>query len=256
MALARSPAIVGPHASGTVAAVRGVPASAQGCRMTTIGSPGTRGRRAPRTQAERRAASEHKLLRATAQLIAERGTSTVSFGDIAKLAGCSHGLPSYLFGTKAGLLQALLNDFSRRFREQALDPAIRGASGFEALLITLRVFLESLDRPWPETRAIYVLQGESLGSSPELQAALADYNSSLRSMLEEAIAEGILDGHIRPGVRPEAQAVILLGILRGVGHQYVTDPFAVDLGTLTVEVLDSVTNSLAVDPTAWRSSPT
>jgi hypothetical protein len=100
-----------------------------------------------------------------------------------------------------------------------------------------------------------VLQGEALGSSAELQAALADYNSSLRSMLEESISEGIADGHIRPNVRPDAQAVILLGILRGVGHQYVTDPFAVDLGTLTVEVLDSVTTSLAVDPAAWRSPP-
>jgi AcrR family transcriptional regulator len=227
-----------------------------GWEMSTIGTPSARGRRTHRTQAERRATSERKLLRATAQLIAERGTSMVSFGDIAKLAGCSHGLPSYLFGTKAGLLQALLNDFTRRFREQALDPAIRGASGLEALLITVRVFLESLDRPWPETRAIYVLQGEALGSSAELQAALADYNTSLRSLFEAWIAEGISDGDIRQTVRPDAQAVILLGILRGVGHQYVTDPFALDLGTLTVEVLDDVTNSLAVDPEAWRKSPT
>lgn len=223
--------------------------------MTTMGTPGTRGRRTHRTQAERRAASERRLLRVTAELIAQRGTSAVSFGDIAKAAGCSHGLPSYLFGTKAGLLQALLNDFIRRFRDQALEPAIRGATGLESVLIMVRVFLESLDRPWPETRAIYVLQGEALGAGAELQETLADYNTTLRSMIETAIAEGIADGHIRQTVRPDAEAVLLLGLLRGVGHQYVTDPFAIDLGTLTVEALGSVTRWLAVDPDAWRSSP-
>jgi hypothetical protein len=118
----------------------------------------------------------------------------------------------------------------------------------------VRVFLESLDRPWPETRAIYVLQGEALGSGAELQATLADYNTTLRSLIAQAIAEGVAAGHIRPTVRPEAEAVLVLGLLRGVGHQYVTDPFAIDLGTLTVEALDSVTRSLAVDPEAWRST--
>lgn len=235
-----------------VAAVRPVP---EVHTMSTIGTPATRGRRAPRTQAERRAASERRLLRVTAGLIAQRGTSAVSFGDIAKAAGCSHGLPSYLFGTKAGLLQALLKDFIRRFRTEALEPAIRGARGLEALLITLRVFLDSLNRPWPQTRAIYVLQGEAMGSSAELQATLADYNTGLRSMIEGWIAEGIADGDIRPGVRPESEAVILLGMLRGVGHQHVTDPFAFDIGAVTLELLESVTRSLAVDPDAWRLSP-
>ena len=204
-------------------------------------------RRTHRTQAERRAASERRLLRVTAELIAERGTSAVSFGDIAKAAGCSHGLPSYLFGTKAGLLQALLKDFIRRFRDQALEPAIRGATGLEAVQIMVRVFLESLDNPWPATRAVYVLHGEALGASAELQETLADYNTELRSMIQNAIAEGVARGEIRSDVRPEAAAALVLGMLRGVGHQYVTDPFAIDLGALTVEALEAVTRCLAAD---------
>ncbi|HEY8523624.1 MAG TPA: TetR/AcrR family transcriptional regulator [Acidimicrobiales bacterium] len=183
----------------------------------------------------------------TAELIAERGTSAVSFGDIAKAAGCSHGLPSYLFGTKAGLLQALLKDFIRRFRDQALEPAIRGATGLEAVQIMVRVFLESLDNPWPATRAVYVLHGEALGASAELQETLADYNTELRSMIQNAIAEGVARGEIRSDVRPEAAAALVLGMLRGVGHQYVTDPFAIDLGALTVEALEAVTRCLAAD---------
>lgn len=225
----------------------------------TIGTSSPRGPRAAsgtprsgsRTQAERRAASERRLLRVTAELIAQRGTSTVGFGEIAKAAGCSHGLPSYLFGTKAGLLQALLNDFLRRFRSEALEPAVRGATGLRALLIAARVFLDGLERPWAETRAVYVLQGEALGSTAELQAALADYNVTLRAMAEAWIVEGIAEGDIRPEVKPDVGAALILGALRGVGHQYVTDPFAFDLGALTVGVLDSLVRSLAVEPGKW-----
>jgi AcrR family transcriptional regulator len=224
--------------------------------MSTTGTPSAPRRRPTRTQAERRATSERRLLRVTAELIAQRGTSAVSFGDIAQAAGCSHGLPSYLFGTKAGLLHALLNDVIRAFRTDALEPAVRGAHGLEALLIALRVFFESLDRSWPQTRAVYVLQGEALGSSGELQARLADYNATLRTMIAGWIAEGIAAGDVRPTVRPDAESVILLGAVRGIGLQYVTDPFAFDLGKLTVQVLDSVTRSLAVDPEAWHTSGT
>lgn len=225
--------------------------------MSTIGTSSTRGSqeaspsRGTRTQAERRAASERRLLKVTAELIAQRGTSTVGFGEIAKAAGVSHGLPSYLFGTKAGLLQALLNDFLRRFRAETLEPALRHATGLQALLITARVFLEGLERPWTATRAIYVLQGEALGSSAELQAALADYDATLRSMAEAWIVEGIADGDIRPSVKPETGAALMLGALRGVGHQYITDPFAFDLGALTVGVLDALARSLAVEPDKW-----
>jgi aminoglycoside phosphotransferase (APT) family kinase protein len=40
----------------------------------------------------------------------------VSFADIAREAGCSHGLPGYLFGSKTDLLLALVDDVLREFR--------------------------------------------------------------------------------------------------------------------------------------------
>jgi AcrR family transcriptional regulator len=212
------------------------------------GAPTPRGRRAARTQAQRRASSERRLLRATARLIAQRGTSSVGFGEIAKAAGCSHGLPSYLFGTKAGLLQALVNDITHRYRAEVIDPAVEGTTGLDALLIALRAFLDGLDRPVPELRAVYVLLGEALGSDAELQATLNDYHATLRSSVERWIAEGIEDGQIRPSVRPDAQAVLILGMLRGIGYQFIADPFVYDLDALTVELIDSVRRSLAVEP--------
>src|SRR5262245_53752766 len=87
-----------------------------------------------RTQAERRATSEQKLLEATARVVARRGNTGVSFADIAREAGCSHGLPGYLFGSKTDLLLALVEDSLVRFRDELAAPAVGGERGLRALL--------------------------------------------------------------------------------------------------------------------------
>jgi AcrR family transcriptional regulator len=209
----------------------------------------TRNVRSGRTQAERRATSERRLLDAAAKVIAERGTTSVSFADIAREAGCSHGLPGYLFGSKTDLLLALVDDVLREFRLVLVNPAIGESRGLPALLVMLRVFLESLGRPWPYTRAVYVMIGEAAGAPPVLQAALNHHQDSARQLIVDSLREGIDLGQVRPDVDPEAQAVVLFGLLRGIGLQSLMDPGSVNVKTVTAEVLASVEKSLAV--TGW-----
>lgn len=206
----------------------------------------TRNVRSGRTQAERRASSERRLLDAAAKVIAERGTTGVSFADIAREAGCSHGLPGYLFGSKTDLLLALVDDVLRRFRE-LVEPAVGRQKGLPALLATCRIFLESLDRPFPLTRAVYVMIGEAAGAPPELQKALNAHQGAARQLIVDALVEGVEMGQVRPDVDPAAQAVVIFGILRGVGLQSLMDPASVDVEAVTAEVLGSVERALAAD---------
>jgi AcrR family transcriptional regulator len=53
-----------------------------------------------RSQRERRTDSEHKLLRATAELIVEHGLGSLSLAAIGQRAGTSHSLVNHLFGTR------------------------------------------------------------------------------------------------------------------------------------------------------------
>lgn len=207
----------------------------------------TRNVRSGRTQAERRATSERRLLDAAAKVIAKRGTTSVSFADIAREAGCSHGLPGYLFGSKTDLLLALVDDVLKGFRSILVEPAVGQARGLSALLGTMRVFLESLDRPWPYTRAVYVMIGEAAGAPPELQAALNHHQDAARQLFTDALAEAIEMGEVRPDIDPQAQAVVLFGLLRGIGLQSLMDPEAVDVKAVTTEALTSVERSLAVE---------
>jgi AcrR family transcriptional regulator len=206
------------------------------------GGPGRgRGRR---TQAERRAASERRLLTATAQLIAERGTTAVGFGEIAKAAGVSHGLPSYLFGTKVDLLCALVDDFAVRVRD-LLRPAVGDARGMAALRITMRVIADSLRDPWPQTRALNILLGEALGAEPELRATVNRYHAQVRGLIAGWVREGIADGDIRPDVDAEAQAVLWIGVIRGLSYQAIADPEAVPLDAVGDELLAALERVLA-----------
>jgi len=206
----------------------------------------TRNVRSGRTQAERRASSERRLLDAAAKVIAERGTTSVSFADIAREAGCSHGLPGYLFGSKTDLLLALVDDVLREFRV-LVGPAVGGTKGLPALLETCRIFLRSLDRPFPYTRAVYVMIGEAAGAPPELQKALNAHQDAARQMIVDALVAGIEMGQVRPDVEPVAQAVVIFGILRGVGLQSLMDPASVDVEAVTAEMLASVERALAAD---------
>src|SRR5215207_837661 len=100
--------------------------------MSTAASTTSRADRPRRTQAERRAASENRLLSAATKLIAERGTTAVGFGEIAKAAEVSHGLPSYLFGTKSGLLCALVDRYTGSIRSELVSLGLDDASGLAA----------------------------------------------------------------------------------------------------------------------------
>jgi AcrR family transcriptional regulator len=206
----------------------------------------------PRTQAERRAGSERALLDAATQLIAARGSSGASFADIAELAGCSHGHPHYLFGNKTRMLQALIEDLANRLELEVFAPALRGATGLAAVEKATRVFLLSLDKPWPTTRALYVLLGESLGGSPELRPALNAYHVRLRSTVERWIAEGQAAGEIRADVDPNAYAAVLVGSLRGIGFQALADPGALDVKAVAAATLDGIGRALRAAPRARR----
>src|SRR5690349_6935585 len=113
-----------------------------------------------RTQADRRKASERRLLAAAAEVIADKGSTRASFAEIAAVAGQSHSHPHYLFGSKANLLNALVADFSALYREEVVG-RIGDATGIDAIIAVVRLFIRSLRRPLTMTRAFYVLLGES-----------------------------------------------------------------------------------------------
>jgi AcrR family transcriptional regulator len=64
-----------------------------------------------RTQAERRAESEQQLLRAAAEIVVQEGVAAATFESIGRRAGYSRGLAAQKFGSKQGLVEALVTTY-------------------------------------------------------------------------------------------------------------------------------------------------
>lgn len=64
-----------------------------------------------RSQAERRAESDRRMMLAALKLIAEKGSTGISMAEVGLAAGYSSGLPAARYGSKLAMLEAVV-DFS------------------------------------------------------------------------------------------------------------------------------------------------
>lgn len=197
-----------------------------------------------RTQAERRALSEQRLLDAAIELIAEKGSTRATLAEIGERAGYSRGLAGQRFGSKRELVERLTQHLQRRFLDETVHPALHGATGLGALLAVVDTCVGELAHADDAARAFYVLLGESLGPVPEIRATLALSNREFRAFIETEMKRGIEAGEIRPDVDVACQTKILVGALRGIALQWLVDPDSLDLARLRDEMHRSVERTL------------
>jgi AcrR family transcriptional regulator len=192
-----------------------------------------------RTQADRRRSSQREVLDAAAEVIAEKGSAKASFSDIAAVAGQSRAHPHYLFGSKANLLQALVEDFSSRYTDEVVS-RIGDARGLDAIAAVVKMFVRSLRRPLPMTRAFYVLLGESLSAAPELRPGLAAYHQWLKDLIRGWIDEAIEAGEVAATLDADAAATTIVATVRGIGFLVLSDPGSFDLRALETQTLAQI----------------
>jgi AcrR family transcriptional regulator len=200
-----------------------------------------------RTQADRRRSSQREVLDAAARVIAEKGSAKASFSDIAAAAGQSRAHPHYLFGSKANLLQALVADFSERYTEEVVS-RIGHARGLDAIAMVAKMFIRSLRRPLPMTRAFYVLLGESLSAAPELRPGLAAYHRWLKDLIRGWIDEAVEDGAVSADIDADAAATTIVATIRGIGFLVLSDPGSFDVRALEAQTLAQIDLATHVSP--------
>ena len=172
-----------------------------------------------RTQAERSATANRRLIRAAMRLIAHQGYTRTTLAEVGKKAGYTGGLVSHHFGSKEGLLRELVEQAAGRFYHDQVWPAVDGKSGLDALCAAVDTYLSELKAREDRMRALYVLMGEALGPVAEINAVFAELNRTFRDGARNWIQAGIAAGQIRPDVDADAEAAAFVGTLRGVAMQ-------------------------------------
>lgn len=176
-------------------------------------------RRQRRTQLERREEAGRRILECAMELVSTKGVAGTTLNEAGELAGYSRGLPAHHFGSKEGLLIALVEYIEAGFREARVS-ADPWEEGIEAVLGVVSLYIERTMAQDTATRALNILFTEGFISGGPLADALDRFNRNSLAHLEAQIRIGMEKGQIRGDVDPAAEALVILGALRGISVQF------------------------------------
>lgn len=188
--------------------------------------------RARRTQAERVAESDRRMLDAAMRLIATRGYSQTTLESIGVEAGYSRGLVQHRYGSKDKLLEALIAQLAADHRERLLV-RLRGLPPLDALDCEIDGYLEGMDDPPVNARAFFVLMMESIGPAPQIRHAFAQLGARWHDALQRQIEKGQAQGSVCADVDPAVEAQLLIATVRGLRTQSMLDPSLSDIAAAT-----------------------
>jgi AcrR family transcriptional regulator len=176
--------------------------------------------RARRTQSERRDQSEKGLLAAAAELIAERGVNAATFDNIGQKSGYSRGLVTQRFGSKQGMIEALIAHLHER---SAYDEHGADMAGLDAVVAYVDQYLRNLEGD-QEVRAYFILMAGAIADLAPIREAFAASHRLVERWLEAMVLKGQAEGTIRPEIDADAAALMIGSLLLGLSMQWLVDP--------------------------------
>lgn len=188
------------------------------------------GPKSRRTQAERVAESDRRMLDAATRLIAKNGYTQTTLEAIGVEAGYSRGLVQHRYGNKDRLLDELIKKIAADHRERLLE-RMRGLSGLDALFCEIDCYLEGMDAPRDSSRAFFMLMHESLGPAPHIRPTFAAISARWHRAIARQIQNGQRDGQIHAGIHPEHEAQLLIATARGLRTQAMLNPQTSDIAS-------------------------
>jgi AcrR family transcriptional regulator len=195
-----------------------------------------------RTQAERRAESERNILQAAAELIAEQGVGAATLEKVGARAGYSRGLATQKYGSKQGLIEALIAHLHARMETLLRDSHVEAMSGLDAALAFVSIFLRELADD-EEVRAYFMLMAGAVADRSTVRAAFAASHETVSERLQALLVRGQNDGSVDSALNTQAAATLIGSTLIGLSTQHLVDP-AMDLANVSEAAIATWKRSL------------
>ncbi len=196
-----------------------------------------------RTQAERSALSDRRMIDAAIELVVERGVEGATLKEIGERAGYSRGLATYRFGSKAGLFRAVIKDLSQRWLAE-LTAAVEGKVGIDAICSAVDTYYRFATESQRPIYALYILFYQSIGPGAEFKDRVADVLARQRADVRQWILDGIAAGQIKPGVDPDRHAEQFVATIAGVTYQWLVSPGSINFARTHDELKQSMRRAL------------
>ena len=178
---------------------------------------------ARRTQAERRAESGRGLVRSAIEVTAEQGVSAATFENIGRRGGYSRSLVTRRFGSKRGLIDAVIRYLHDHRTALAIEHGVDRLPGLEALLADTDLYLRSLATQG-ELRAYFMLLASAVADLSDVRAAFAEAHEQVRERLRDFVRRGQAEGGVRPDLDADAAALMVGSLQLGLSLQMIVDP--------------------------------
>ena len=156
------------------------------------------------------------IVRAAAQMIAERGLAQVRVADVAERAGISTGHVTYYFPTKTALLMAAIRDSEEQLIAEVERTVARVRDPWRRLerLIALSASTGSGDQGW----VLWLQVWHEASLDPEVAAVQDSLDSRWRSVLADVLRYGADRGAFDV-VDADASARVLSAMVDGLSIQ-------------------------------------
>ena len=176
-----------------------------------------------RTQAERRDQSERGLVEASIAVVSEEGVSAATFEAIGRRGGYSRGLVGQRFGSKLGLIEAVIAYLHDERETYASPKRIDDLAGLDALLAYVDLYTQRLSH-MGEVQAYFRLLSWAVADISAFRSLFATEHDRIRLRFEGWITQGQAEGRIRPDLDPTAAALMVGSQLLGLSMQVLVDP--------------------------------
>ncbi|MDV3126494.1 TetR/AcrR family transcriptional regulator [Mycobacterium sp. 21AC1] len=199
----------------------------------------------PRTQDQRRIEAERRLVLAAAELVGEIGPDNVTLAGVGQRAGYSRGLATHHFGSKAALMQRLVEAVTSQFRD-AMAEQSQPDSPIDQLWQLIDFYFAVVSDLHPVNRARLALWADAVASpSEDIKPQMLSADREFREEIEKRIELAVTAGEVTAAVLPHGLATVIIAMLRGVALQCLLDG-QVDLAAAQHEIEQLLTARLQI----------
>lgn len=199
----------------------------------------------PNKQHIRAEKSTNALLDAAAELIVEGGFGALTFAKIGDRAGYSRSMVTARFGSKDGLIDALIDRIVTTWSHRNVIPRTKGRSGLEGAISLIEAIRVQAAKDPRGLRVLYSLMYEATGSDEDLRRRFAKFHEVMRSDFAGYVRKGQRDGSVRRGPSPDREGELIVAGLRGIGYQWLLDPTSFDPVKALAYLRDTTAERLA-----------
>lgn len=173
-------------------------------------------------------ATKKRLVEAAIELFASRGLSGATIDAIAEAAGISRGSIFWHFGSKEGLMWAVVDALYMETGARIFDDA-EGRTGIEAVDAAFAARCDQLRRQTQVARLAELLFAEALGPHQELAPGFAKFREEHIAVLRKWLVAGINAGEFREDLDVKTTADVLFAAMSGIASHWLLEQDSIDL---------------------------